>query len=255
MDSGSHVISGNMQGVFPRNAKGKISNTMTLTFWDTGDFLIFIDEILYQKEGEEIQSFYPDLYHARAIHVPAPIQVSDQDSGLAPGKENKWEGWHLLDFKWLFIALLIILLAIWLIRRTGRKKRKENSKEVEQKIQRPAHSIAFEKLDDLHKRSLWQEGKIKEYQSSLTYIVREYLENRYGIKALESTTTEIMNDLEKLDLEKEDLIKMDKILQIADLVKFAKAKPAVNIHEAFFQDAVAFVRNTKLKSQNNSTEQ
>jgi len=36
------------------------------------------------------------------------------------------------------------------------------------------------------------------------------------------------------------------LLQIADLVKFAKAKPSENIHESFFQKAYTFVDNTKL---------
>ena len=40
-------------------------------------------------------------------------------------------------------------------------------------------------------------------------------------------------------------VDVQNILQVADLVKFAKAEPAVNIHEQFMMKAIEFVRLTK----------
>ena len=113
-------------------------------------------------------------------------------------------------------------------------------------IKRPAHTIALEKLDNLDDAKLWQKGQIKEYQSELTFIIREYLENRYDMPALESTTDEITKALRKRDFNKEDETDLQNILQIADLVKFAKATPAEELHQQFLDRAYGFVKKTKL---------
>jgi len=132
-----------------------------------------------------------------------------------------------------------------LIRFAGKRKKRATQEKVIIEIARPAHEIAQEKLDTLKEKALWQQGQIKEYQSELTHIIREYLENRFEIRALESTTDEIARDLKDKGLDDGDKKKLSDILQIADLVKFAKAKPDVNIHDEFFNDAVDFVLRTK----------
>ena len=109
----------------------------------------------------------------------------------------------------------------------------------------PASTIAIEKLQKLRDGKIWEQGKIKEYQSELTYVIREYLENRYNINALENTTIEINQDLKKLNLKESLTTDLQNILQVADLVKFAKAQPDQNVHEQFLDKAVEFVQTTK----------
>ena len=96
----------------------------------------------------------------------------------------------------------------------------------------------------MNKQELWQKGEIKLYQSQLTEIIREYVGDRYNILAMESTTYEIIDKL-KDKLTTEQTTKLRKTLEIADLVKFAKAKPPVEINQEFMDDAVQFVRETK----------
>ena len=109
----------------------------------------------------------------------------------------------------------------------------------------PAHETAMQKLSQLQQAELWQQGNIKEYQSQLTYIIREYLENRYEINALENTTAQIRKDLKKINLEENLQNDLQNILQVADLVKFAKAKPGASVHEEFMDKAKRFVLQTK----------
>lgn len=59
------------------------------------------------------------------------------------------------------------------------------------------HELALQKLVALQQQKLWQKGDVKPYQSELTFIIREYLENRFNIQALESTTDEIVQNLPK----------------------------------------------------------
>ncbi|MEZ5049976.1 MAG: hypothetical protein R2766_10040 [Saprospiraceae bacterium] len=101
----------------------------------------------------------------------------------------------------------------------------------------------------MNNKQLWQRGEIKEYQSELTHVIRQYLEDRYDVNALEMTTNEILKSLSKKDFEaiyNEDL---REILTVADLVKFAKATPEENIHQKFMDKSVDFVNNTKIVEQ------
>jgi hypothetical protein len=109
----------------------------------------------------------------------------------------------------------------------------------------PANTIAFNQLDELKGKQLWQKGEIKTYQSELTHIIRAYLENRYKINALENTTNQIGLDLKKLNLDESLRTEVQNILQVADLVKFAKAQPTDDIHEQFMNKAIEFVETTK----------
>ena len=81
----------------------------------------------------------------------------------------------------------------------------------------------------------------------MTYIIREYLENRYEIPALESTTDEILRSLKDVDFDESWKHKLQNILQVADLVKFAKAKPPADFHNKVLQEAEDFVIATKVK--------
>ena len=109
----------------------------------------------------------------------------------------------------------------------------------------PPEEIALADLDKLRTKKLWQAGKIKEYQSELTHIVRAYIEARYQVPALESTTSEILEFKLLKDLEPSLHQDLNQILNIADLIKFAKARPDIGIHEEFMQKAESFVHATR----------
>ena len=64
------------------------------------------------------------------------------------------------------------------------------------------------------------------------------------MSALESTTDEIVKNLTEELNSDDDVISLKRILQVADLVKFAKAKPDENIHESFMDEAESFVERT-----------
>jgi len=108
-----------------------------------------------------------------------------------------------------------------------------------------AHEVALEKLQLLRAKELWQQGKIKEYQSELTYIVREYLEERFEIQALESTTVEIVQELEQKDITEEHKTELTDMFRMADMVKFAKATPPVEVQSTLLNKAIQFVEKTK----------
>ena len=144
------------------------------------------------------------------------------------------------------LGFLLLALCLWWLYNKYIKKEELEEVVEEEIIIRPAHELAEEKLDELKSLQLWQQGKIKEYQSSLTFIIREYLENRYEVKALESTTQEILKSLAKAGFDKTLNADLSEILTMADLVKFAKARPGESIHESFMHKAYDLIEQTKL---------
>ena len=86
-------------------------------------------------------------------------------------------------------------------------------------------------------------GKVKAYYTALTDILRRYVGGRYGIDAMESTTDEILAQMGELS--KENYNNLRTILQLSDIVKFAKGVPTEQENEQVWFDTYRFVEETK----------
>ena len=128
-----------------------------------------------------------------------------------------------------------------------RKPRRESVVKPQPKL--PPHVVAIKALEELGHRKLWQNGKHKLYYSSLTEILRVYIDGRWDIGALEMTTDEIISALRDVELPHQSRSALIAILRSADMVKFAKATPDAEENEQSFIDAYYFVENTKIVAQ------
>jgi hypothetical protein len=163
-----------------------------------------------------------------------------------PFAENyTWLDWlkdHMYIVYWTIAGILIIVISIYVIRYLQKIKPPMVLVETP-KI--PAHIIAYEKLEKLKNDKLWQEGKLKQYHSSLTDILREYIENRFKIQALEQTTDEILYAFRNVAIDDESKSKLKQVLILADLVKFAKEEPLSTENEMSLTNSYDFVNGTK----------
>lgn len=156
-----------------------------------------------------------------------------------------------MDYIWWFISPLLIILALVGIYFGYKyyKKVKSNQPEVvkvEKKL--PAHVIAMTALQALSEKKLWQSGHDKQYQTELTDILRQYIEDRFYVNAMEKTSDEIIDNLYELaEQQKSSLSNLKQILQLADLVKFAKYKPLPDENQLSFMNAKMFVEQTKFE--------
>jgi hypothetical protein len=146
----------------------------------------------------------------------------------------------------LACALLLLLAAAGYLLYWWWKRRLRPPASVSAAPLRPAHVIALEELGTLKQKKLWQQGLIKQYYSEVTEILRRYLENRYRLMALERTTDEILDDLRRIRMTNELLGKADRLLRRADLVKFAKHKPATPEHDESMQIVYDVVERTRI---------
>lgn len=130
--------------------------------------------------------------------------------------------------------------------------RKRNRKEEPEYIPPPLkpYQLALKSLDALKAKELWQQGKSKSFYSELTEILRNYIEGRFDINALEMTSDEIGRAIKKKKEVKKGLYRnaVD-LLQMADLVKFAKAFPSSRLNEENFKSVEGFVESTCIKTE------
>ena len=114
-------------------------------------------------------------------------------------------------------ALLTLLLARW-----WRRRQREAAPPPPP---RPAWEVALERLEELRRdrEAAVAEGRVVEWVDRLSDTVREYLGHRYGFEGLESTTDEVLRELEGKKLIGIDRSEVAALLHDCDLVKFAKA--------------------------------
>jgi len=151
---------------------------------------------------------------------------------------------EILPFIGIGFGVLLVAFALyWLYLKWAKKEPLFVKKEVPKE---PAHLTAYRGLDDIKNEKLWQKGQTKEYHSRLTEVVRVYIEDRYGILAMESTSDEIMEAFRiSGNLDKELKDGLFDMLMLADFVKFAKAEPLANENEQSLTFAYQFVDKTK----------
>ncbi len=147
------------------------------------------------------------------------------------------------------IILILLGLLIWWLVWYIRNKWQARERIVKPAPKLPPHVVAIKALDELKNRKLWQNGKHKLYYSSLTEILRVYIDGRWDIGALEMTTDEIISALRDVELPHQSRSALIAILRSADMVKFAKATPDAEENEQSFIDAYYFVENTKIVAQ------
>ncbi|SHI41794.1 hypothetical protein SAMN04488513_101234 [Pseudozobellia thermophila] len=194
------------------------------------------DSGLYKLPAQRIEingkGYFTDSTQIKVADVPVDtlaqkmydikplIEVEKGNSGL---------------WKWLLGILLALVvaggLAWWFF------LRKKPLSEEEKVALLPPYDRALMELKKLENSKYLIQDEYKEYYSELTNIVRSYLEEDVNITALESTTDELITKLEmlrdagELQIDNGTLQQFKRILQTADLVKFAKSKPDTTVAE------------------------
>ncbi len=149
----------------------------------------------------------------------------------------------LPDYWWAWLlGLLLIGASIWAYLKYF-KKGVNPLKPVKKRL--PPYDEAMQNLQNLKAAQLWQQGKEKEYFTGLTDILRVYIDRRFGINAVEMTSSQIIDTLKKNEETKAVNEQLEMILEVADIVKFAKARPLADDNEVAFQRAVNFVEATR----------
>lgn len=144
------------------------------------------------------------------------------------------------------IIAVLLALVVWVAVVMLRRWLAHRATMVKPVVKLPAHIVANKALVELNNRKLWQNGKFKQYYTSLASILRVYISDRWAIGALEMTTDEIISALVEVDIAVKSRSDLVALLRMADMVKFAKAEPDAEENELNYTRAYYFVENTKL---------
>ena len=143
------------------------------------------------------------------------------------------------------VSGLVLVAAIYFTVRYLRRRRKQKAGFTPDRPADPAHVLALRELDKLREEKLWQRSEFKAYYTRLTETIRHYMERRYNIPAMEMTSYEILDNWKQSERPEEDLtVKLNRLLNLADLVKFAKEKPVASDNEENLDRAYEFVKKT-----------
>lgn len=148
-------------------------------------------------------------------------------------------------FPWVLVGLGVLIIIGGIVYYFRQRKRNKPVFRIV-KPEEPAHVAALRELDKLKEEKLWQKNEFKQYYTRLTEIIRIYLEKRYHIPAMEETSYEILEEWKEHKGAIPDLYNhLGQLLNLADLVKFAKEKPLPSDNEVNLDNAYEFVRLTK----------
>ena len=142
----------------------------------------------------------------------------------------------------LMILLSIILFGLYFI--YGKRIRNKYDKGKVETYIDSADKIALNKLELLSKESYDTKIKIKEFYIKISYILREYVENSVYIKSLEMTTDEISRNRASFPFNMEEIDSLLDILNRADLSKYAKSNPEIDICDYDLKAGKDFIINT-----------
>jgi len=157
----------------------------------------------------------------------------------APVLVREWLGYFLM----FFLGVQLLLAIAYILYRKFRKP--DTTARKPRRPSEPPHVTAIRELEKLQSEKLWQNQRHKMYYTRLTDIVREYIEGRYGVNAMEMTSDEIIQAMKEIHIPARSHEQIQRLLSTADYVKFAKYVPDVEDNEMSWSDAYYFVEETK----------
>ena len=217
------MVKTNPTDTLKESGKFRLEKAYYLTQFDEGKYTIpqqkiqishkdfYTDSLLVEVHNVAVDTLKQPLYDAKPI-----ADVTSPSSSLL----------------WLWIVLGIVALLLTAAASYFFVFRKKKLSAEEERKKLPPFERAIQDLKDLQNSKYLIESQHKAYYTRLTDIIKEYLEDEVHILAKESTTDELLakiNDLQqngKLHLSAETISNLKRVLQNADLVKFAKSKPS-----------------------------
>ena len=191
----------------------------TLALYETGSFEIPPVAVSYRGDGIQDGSVET---REHSVRVESTLAEDSKDildiKGPLEIPRSLWSLWP-----WAVAALGVAALILLYLRR----KRGEAPSAISRKPRLPPYDEAYQALCRLRESGLLEEGQLKPYFTRLSEIIRRYLERRYLIQAMESTTTQLLDQLRKMSLALDELKLFRDFFPCCDLVKFAKYAPPV----------------------------
>jgi hypothetical protein len=222
------------------DAAGPFTRVYTVTAFDSGTWVVPAFTAWYGSASDtSVRSVtgHPVVIVVRGVEVDTSAEIRV----IKPPLDAPLTFAELLPY---IVAVGLAALLGWLVYYIL-KKRRRGEKIIPGPAPRPADELALEALRSIEAERLWQRGKVKEYHSALSDVIRTYIERRCAMPAMESTSDEILSSPAVSALAAEAVSSLGDVLTRADLVKFAKFIPPPDQNEKSFSESVSFVELTR----------
>lgn len=207
------------------DSKFQLIKSYGLTQFDSGAYTIPKQKIVIGDNTIFTDSLKVDVF---TVAVDTTKQKLYDIKPMIEVEKASGDWWKYLLIGLLVLALIAFVL-YWLI---WRKKPLTEEEEIALLPPYDRAKLALEKLDQT---DYLQNEELKDYYSELTFIIRKYLDEKVYDRALESTTDELVDrlnllrDANQIELSNDDINNIKTILKRADLVKFAKSAPDIEL--------------------------
>ncbi|MBD5332381.1 MAG: cell wall anchor protein [Bacteroides sp.] len=222
----------------------QVTREILLQSFDSGTYLL--NPVKYVSGSETIASNRLVL-KVIPVDVDSLTTIHDYADVVDPSRRLVD---YLPDFLadygvWILALLAVLAIGYFLARRYMRREVITEKKAVVI----PPYELAMQELEALKNDHLCEQGHEKEFYTRLTDILRRYLQGRFGINAMEMTTTQIRSILAQSEETRLTRRNMEQVLETADFVKFAKVRPLPDDNTRSFRSAQQFVEDTRPRPQ------
>ncbi|MDL2311955.1 hypothetical protein LJC68_03645 [Bacteroidales bacterium OttesenSCG-928-B11] len=228
----------------------KFHQTITITSFDTGRYTFPSVEVV-GSDSTILAVSNPVHFEIQTVGIDTTAQLRDIKQPVKVPLTFKEVLPYIIIV--MVAAVLIGLVVLLVLKMRIKKKKPAPSVKPKPKIRPDIAALAA--LENLWIKKLWQTGMIKAYYSELTEIIRTYLDECFGIDAMEMVSAEILEAVQGKDISPEAYTLLKELLSTADLVKFAKWNPIPDDHNRCFSNAKRFVELTAVKNENNKPEE
>ncbi len=223
------------------SGRREIRRELVIQSFDSG--LYTLPPFLYVS-GKD--TFASNALVLKVIPVPVDTLKTIHDyEGVVKPSTKIWDYIpdFIVDYWWIYLAVIVVAATVllWFVYFRGKK----SLPLVPKKKPVPPYEAAMLELNKLKNEKLCESGHEKEHYTRLTEILRIYLDRRFGINAMEMTSTQILDRIKTNSEAKPSAPIMRQILEMADFVKFAKVRPLPDDNVKAFNNAVKFVEDTK----------
>ena len=236
VESGPMTTSGKSDGscLFQRN--------YTLTSFDGK--LYYLPPFAVKVNGKEYKSKSLAL---KVLEIEVDTTNVDKFFGPKDVQDNpfSWQEWSVIF--WLSLVMLAMISITYYL-----YLRLRDNKPIVAKIRiikrLLPHQKAMKEIEAIKADKMVMSENQKEYYTKLTDTLRKYIEERYGFRAMEMTSSEIIDRLtETQDSQALDELRL--LFNTADLVKFAKYSTLINENDMNLVNAIEFINKTKVENQ------
>lgn len=220
------------------NGMAHFVRVYTLTSFD--DSLYYLPPFSVQVNGKEYKSKSLAL---KVLTVDVDTLHVEQFFGPREVQDNPflWSEWSPLF--WLSVMMLLLLtLCYYLYLRLRDNKPIISSIKLVKRLL--PHQKAMKEIETIKAEKLVNSENSKEYYTKLTDTLRKYIEERYGFRAMEMTSSEIIEKLMATP-DQTALEELRQLFSTADLVKFAKYSTLINENDMNLVNAIDFINQTK----------